>query len=257
MDYILVVPTHRRVRTFLTKTYPFLLRTNAIKPIVWVNDLKDYSDYHAAFLEANIELEICIGGDTLKEKRNLIQDRYPYDTKIVMIDDDIKNIVVYDKDEAKGKRNLQDFNALVELSFSICTKYGTSFWGTYPIDNALFMKSVIRTNPSYIVGAFFGIINKKIFVETNYAEDYERTILHHLKEGKTIRLDFIGLTTRYYKTKGGLQETRTEEKNYNDKKFLADKYPLIVKMITKKNRAELSFIKSRGNTIPYEVPPEI
>jgi len=253
MDYIIVVPTHRRVATFRTKTYAFLQRTNAKPPVLWVNDFKDYTEYSEAFPE----LEIKVGGENIGEKRNHIQYYYPENTKIVMIDDDIKNVVVYDPDEIKKKRDLENFDALIQLGFNYCTKYNVSMFGVYPVDNALFMKDNIRTTPCYIIAALFGIINKRISVKTNYAEDFERSILHYINEKRLLRLDFIGLTTKYYKEKGGLQTSRTEEKNYNDKKYLADTYPHIVKMITKRNSAELSFLNARGGTIKVEVPLDL
>lgn len=253
MQYVIVVPTHRRLETFRGKTYAFLKRTNAKLPVLWVNDFKDYQEYSEAFPE----LEIKVGGDNIGDKRNQIQYYYPEDTKIIMIDDDIKNVVVYDIEEIKKKRNLENFDAFVQCGFNYCIKYNVSMFGVYPIDNALFMKDTIRTTPCYIIAALFGIINKRVSVQTNYAEDFERSILHYIKERKLLRLEFIGLTTKYYKEKGGLQTTRTEEKNYNDKKFLADTYPHIVKIVTKRDRAELAFLNSRGGTIKVEVPIEL
>ncbi len=250
MDYIIVCVSYRRPKLFGEKTYKLLKNTGVTNFVLWVNDAKDYNDYSILYPE----LEIHIGGETIKDKRNLIQHFYPLDQKIVFIDDDIKNIVVYDEEEAKGKRNLKDFNALVEFAFSLCEKQNTSFWSVYPVDNALFMKPVVRTNLCYCVGALYGLINKRVSVEINYAEDFERSILYWLLEKKVLRLEFVGLSTLYYKQKGGLQETRTEEKNYSDKKKLVDLYPNIIKVIEKRGRAEIGFIKSRCNTYPCDIP---
>jgi len=253
MDYIIVCVSHRRPKLFGSKTYDLLKRTNAPKPILWLNDSRDYKEYSQLYPE----LEIHVGGETLKDKRSIIQYYYPEGQKIVFIDDDIKNIVVYDESELRGKRNLSDFNALVELAFSLCEKKDNSFWGVYPVDNSLFMKPVIRTNLCYCVGALYGVINKRINTETNYAEDFERSILYWLMENKVLRLDFIGLSTQYYKQEGGLQETRTEDKNYHDKKLLVDTYPTIVKIIEKRGRAEIGFIRSKSITTKFAIPPEI
>jgi len=248
MDYVLVCPSHRRVKTFENKTYSLLKRTNAPKPILWVKDKKDIDDYSIAFPE----LEICSGGTNIAETRNSIQKHFPIDTKIVMIDDDIKNVVIYDSQEHNKKRNLENFSELVKLGFSLCEKYGTSLFGVYAVDNPYFMRPVIRTNLSYINGSLFGVINKHIDVDLSYAEDYERAIKHFLLEKKVLRLDFVGLSTRYYKEKGGLQETRTEELNKSNKEELVKRYPELIKTIVKRDRTEIGFIKSRGGTIPFD-----
>jgi hypothetical protein len=193
-----------------------LQRTNAPKPIVWVNDQQDYDQYKLLFPE----LEIMIGGSNIGQKRNLIQEHYPLGTKIVMIDDDVKNIVVLDHEEQKKKRNLVDFNALVNLGFSLSEKQNSTFWGVYPIDTPLVMKGVIRTNPCYCIGTLFGIVNKRVLVETNYAEDFERSLLYYKLEGKLCRLDFVSITTRYYKEKGGLQVSERFSNNTKDKETI-------------------------------------
>ena len=245
MDYILVVPSHRRPATFYKKTYNFLQKSGAIKPVIWVNDEKDLKDYS----ELNLELEIIIGGSSISEKRNMIQAHYAEGTKIVMIDDDIKNVVVYDDEEPKGKRNVTNFNELVKCGFDNCEKFSTTMWGVYPVDNPLFLKPSIRTNLCYIVGALFGIINRKHdkwLVKYNYAEDFERSMRYYYEENRLLRLEFIGLSTNYYKEKGGLQTTRTEEKNFESKYKLVQEFPVYLKMIEKRGRAEIGFIKSKG-----------
>ena len=89
------------------------------------------------------------------------------------------------------------------------------------------------------------MINKRIPTETNYAEDFERSILHYNLCKKVVRLEFVGLTTKYYTEPGGLQETRTEQKNYNDKKFITDKYPEYCSLIEKRSRAEIRFKRTK------------
>ena len=253
MDYILVIPSHRRAKTLFYKTYSLLKRTNAPEPIIWLNDNDDIEDYKKYIPDGIYK----VGGSTIKEKRILIQEEYPLDTKIVMIDDDIKNIVIYDEDEPKKKRDLKDFNALVTLAFNQLEKQNSSIWGVYPLDNSFFMKPAYRTNLCYIIAALFGMINKKIPTETNFAEDFERSILFYNLEHKLLRLEFAGLTTRYYKEPGGLQESRTELNNCNDKTYIAQKYPELVKLTNKKNVANLVFTRTRANLIPVSLDKEI
>lgn len=251
--YILVIPSHKRAKTLFNKTYTLLKKTNAIEPIIWLNDNDDIEEYKKYIPNGIYK----IGGTSIKEKRILIQEEYPLETKIVMIDDDIKNIIVYNKENPKQKRYLVDFNNLVDLAFKEAENQNCSLWGCYPIDNPFFMKSSYRTNLCYIIASLCGVINKRIPTETNYAEDFERSILHYNLDKKVLRLEFIGLSTNYYKEPGGLQETRTEQKNYNDKKYLADKYPTLCDLVEKNNRAEIRFKRSRAQLISIDVPDNI
>jgi len=249
VDCFLVCPTHRRTKVFMNKTWKLLQKTNAPKPILWVKDDKDVEDY----TQLNLGLTILKGGNNIAETRNLIQDFFPLNTKIIMIDDDIKNIVV--SEEHNKKRDLTDFNSFASEAFALCEKYNTSLFGVYPVDNSLFMKPNIRTNLCYINGSLFGIINKRIHtnIDIPNAEDNERSIRHFILEKKVLRLEFIGISTRYYKEQGGLQITRTDALNTSDKEALVKLFPELCKTIIKKksNKTEIAFIKSRQQLIPY------
>lgn len=237
MDYVLIIVSHRRAKLCFDKTWSLLKRTNSIKPIIWLNDEQDLKDYKEIFPP---DTEFRVGGSSLTEKRNLIVESFPIDTKIVCVDDDVKEIYVM---KEKGKKvALKDFNKLVALGFSYCESENSSFWGVYPIDNPLCMNSFVRSNLCYCIGALFGIINKRIHVSLDCAEDFERTLKFWELEKKVIRLDFVGISTKYYTTSGGLQTIRTEEKNYSDKKTLVDRYSGLAKLITKRNKAEIKLL---------------
>ena len=246
MEYVLVIPSHKRPRILFEKTYYLLKKTHAIEPIIWLNDDDDIDEYKI-FIPHGIYKR---GGNSIKEKRILIQEYFPIDTKIVMIDDDIKNIYVYDSD-TKTNNKLKDFNTLVNIAFTQLEKQQSHIWGVYPIHNPFFMKPVFRTNLCYIIAALFGVINKRIPTETNYAEDFERSILHYQMDKKLLRLEFVGLDTNYYTEPGGLQETRTEKKNYDDKKILADKYSDLCVLKYKRERAEIVFKRTKPSFIDY------
>ena len=65
---------------------------------------------------------------------------------------------------------------------------------------------------TYIVGAFYGIINRpnlksiqlEITKENGQKEDVERTIKYYIQDGKVLRFNKIGFTTKYYGKEGGL-----------------------------------------------------
>ena len=65
---------------------------------------------------------------------------------------------------------------------------------------------------NYIVGAFYGIINRPemksldltITKSNGQKEDVERTLKYFLADGKVIRFNKIGFETKYYGKEGGL-----------------------------------------------------
>jgi len=70
----------------------------------------------------------------------------------------------------------------------------------------------MTTELNYIVGAFYGIINrptlKKIQLtitkENGQKEDVERTLKYFLHDGIVLRFNKIGFITKYYGKEGGL-----------------------------------------------------
>jgi hypothetical protein len=87
-------------------------------------------------------------------------------------------------------------------------------WGVYPVFNPFFRKprEEISSCLNYIVGAFYGIINrpenKKIVLsltkENGQKEDVERTIRYFKEDGIVVRFNKIGFVTKYYGKTGGL-----------------------------------------------------
>jgi hypothetical protein len=219
-----------------------------VKPIVWCNTLEEVEEYKQYQFHCTYQT----GGSSISEVRNLIQDTYPLNSKIVMIDDDINFIATLNAEGKKEK--VKSLHALITYAFNVLEQQQSSFWGVYPIDMPLCMSPNLRTNLCYVNGSFFGLINKRISVETNYAEDYERSIKHWIAEGKLLRLEFIGLSTKYYKEQGGLQETRTPENNTSHKQRLVDLFPEHVKLVERRGKTELAFLKRQRLLTPVELP---
>jgi hypothetical protein len=102
----------------------------------------------------------------------------------------------------------------------------------------------MTTDLNYIVGAFYGIINRPtlkaiqltITKENGQKEDVERTLKYFLHDGIVLRFNKIGFITKYYGKEGGLGrfEDRIKPMLEASKKLKA-KYP---------NYGE---IKMRGN----------
>ena len=236
MDYVLVIPTYNRINTLKSKTLAFLNNTNAPKPVLWINENESIELYSSEFSG----YEIKQGGTDIGSKRNAIQNYYPLDTKLIFIDDDVKDIVV--KSGTNKKKSLKDFNKLVEYGFTQAEQNNSKIWGIYPLDNPLWMKYEIKTQLCMIIGTFFGIINQRDFVKSNYAEDLERSLKYYVAQKKLLRLDFIGLNTKCYTEPGGLQSTDNREiKNKEAKENLLKEYPDYVTLFLRNNRTEIRF----------------
>jgi hypothetical protein len=236
MNYIIVIPTYNRINTLKSKTIAFLNRTKAQKPEIWINENESIELYSSEFSGYKIHK----GGSNIGEKRNKIQEHYPLNTKLIFIDDDVKDIVV--KTSTKSKKPLKDFNTLVEYGFTQAEQNNSTIWGVYPIDNPLCMKYEIKTQLCMIIGTFFGIINQRVFVESKYAVDLDLSLKYYVAQKKLLRLEFIGLNTKCYTEPGGLQtDGKREEGSRLSKINLQQEYPELVKLYTKNNRTEIRF----------------
>ena len=102
----------------------------------------------------------------------------------------------------------------------------------------------MTTELNYIVGAFYGIINRPklksiqltITKENGQKEDVERTIKYFIEDGIVLRFNKIGFTTKYYGKEGGLGRFEERLKPMKEAcKKLEDKY------------SEYGHTKVRGN----------
>ena len=251
MDYTLVIPSHRRSEMLGKKTLRFLRETGAPKPKIYVADETDLTAYRNLYPDH----EILLAPKGISATRNFIQDTHPLGHKIVFIDDDIEMVYRLDPEnkEKNKKIKVTNFDALIAEAFRCAERAGTTWWGTYPIDNVLCMKPQIRRNLCYVNGSLFGVINSRVSVSLDLAEDYERSIKYWNKEGRLCRLEFIGLLTKYYKNPGGLQEKRTDALNTEDKFKLVEQYPHLCKLIKRKGVwDEISFKRFPSNMLEME-----
>jgi hypothetical protein len=134
----------------------------------------------------------------------------------------------------------------IKEAFDECVRNHSYIWGVYAVFNPFFRKtkSEMSTELKYIVGAFYGIINRPklksiqltITKENGQKEDVERTIKYFIEDGVVLRFNKIGFTTKYYGKEGGLGRFEERLKPMRDAcKRLEDKY------------SEYGHTKVRGN----------
>ena len=172
--------------------------------------------------------------------RNFMTDYYPEGQEILFIDDDITDFITKNGEPI-------DFMAFIAKGFSDCKAAGLRLWGIHPISNRYFLKEKVSTDLRYIIGCFYGVINNKtIKVDLDDGEDKLRTCLYYVLDGGVMRYNWIAPITKYYKEPGGMQTTRTLERQRASGINLLERFPELLHRKDKKDgRIEHRFCDKR------------
>ena len=210
-DYIICIPSYKRAVVCKERTLTALNKNNIDpkKIYVYVANKEDYELYKNT-LDSKTYNKLVIGKKGLVPQRQFITNQWPANKHIVFLDDDVESIDLSLSSEFK-KHNLDYF---IKYAFSECVKYKSYIWGVYAVFNPFFRKArkEMTTDLNYIVGAFYGIINRPalkaiqltITKENGQKEDVERTLKYFLHDGIVLRFNKIGFVTKYYGKEGGL-----------------------------------------------------
>lgn len=210
-DYVICIPSYKRAQVCNERTLK-TLHENKIDPkriYVYVADKEDYKLYEEALDKKNYN-KLVIGKKGLVPQRQFIMNQWPNGKHIVFFDDDIEKIDLSLSPEFK-KHNLDYF---IKYAFTECVKHKSYIWGVYAVFNPFFRgaRKEMTTDLNYIVGAFYGIINRPsskaiqltITKENGQKEDVERTLKYFLNDGIVLRFNKVGFITKYYGKEGGL-----------------------------------------------------
>jgi hypothetical protein len=133
----------------------------------------------------------------------------------------------------------------------MCTESNIFLWGVYPLVNSYFMTYKITTDLRFIVGPMWGMINRHrpdLKLTVDEKENSERTLQFWVADGAVLRFNNVGIETKYYKNKGGMQAEGKNRKEEALKSvyYLNKMYPNLTKIsLTKKNgMPEIKFIKA-------------
>lgn len=242
-DYVICIPSYKRAKFCNDKTLG-TLHKHKIDPkivYVYVANKEDY-DLYKETLDPNLYNKLVIGKKGLVPQRQFIMNQWSQNKHIVFLDDDVESIDLSLSPRFKG-HNLDYF---IKEAFNECIKNSAFIWGVYAVFNPFFRKtkSEMSTDLKYIVGAFYGIINRPnlkpiqltITKENGQKEDVERTLKYFVHDGIVIRFNKIGFTTKYYGKEGGLGRFEERLKPMMDAcKKLENKY------------SEYGHTKVRGN----------
>jgi cellulose synthase/poly-beta-1,6-N-acetylglucosamine synthase-like glycosyltransferase len=208
IDYVVCVPSYKRANVCKEKTLTMLKKNkiSASKINVYVANDEEYAIYKET-LPKDMYNKLVVGIKGLVPQRQFISEQFPEGKHIVFIDDDVESV---DLSLSKFK----SLDTLISHAFKAAHDEDAYIWGIYPVFNPFFRKGrkEMTSHLTYIVGAFYGIINRpklksiqlELTKENGQKEDVERTIKYYIQDGKVLRFNKIGFTTKYYGKEGGL-----------------------------------------------------
>ena len=110
--------------------------------------------------------------------------------------------------------------------------------GTYQVVNPMFMSGCMHytTDLRYMLGCLrFRFVRKELFLETNYAEDFENCIKHFIRDGAILKNNWVAPKTKNYQDGGCKSDGRQNDTEKSDKVFLSTKYPEYCKIFQRKS----------------------
>ena len=241
-DYIIVIPSYNRVELIQSKTLK-LLNHHGIDPArikIFVANQEQYELYKSKIL-IDLYGEIIVGVIGLKNQRNFIMDYYPEGQMIVQMDDDLEKIMELVDPATMARKStrrmgeIADLDGFIKRAFRMCRDRGIYLWGVYPLANARFMSPKTTTDLRFIVGPMWGMINRhraELKATIDEKENAERTLQYYTLDGAVLRFNNIGIETRYYTNKGGMQNEGKNRKTEALKSvyYLHGKYPDLTKI---------------------------
>jgi cellulose synthase/poly-beta-1,6-N-acetylglucosamine synthase-like glycosyltransferase len=210
-DYVVCIPSYKRAETCNEKTLKMLKnnKISASKIYVYVANDEEYKEY-LKVLDKKLYNKLVVGIKGLVPQRQFIMEQWKEGQHIVFFDDDVQSIDLSISKLFKGKT----LDYFFKYAFKECVANKSSIWGVYPVYNPFFREARDETSTclNYIVGAFYGIINRpklksiqlSITKENGQKEDVERTIKYFIEDGVVLRFNRVGFVTKYYGKSGGL-----------------------------------------------------
>ena len=260
MSYVICIPSYKRAEICNEKTLAMLKKNHISKSLinVYVANQEEYDEYKK-ILDPTLYNKLIIGKKGLVPQRKFITEQLPNNKNIVFFDDDVKMV-----DLSMSKYKTLD--AFFKDAFSECKKQKAFIWGVYPVYNPFFRKGQkdITNCLNYIVGAFYGIINRPglksiqltLTSENGQKEDVERTLRYFKEDGIVLRFNKVGFVTKYYGSSGGLGTFDDRLKPMLEaSKLLKKHYPEYGEISTKKTgMTEFRLKKIPAHTVPGEEP---
>ena len=247
MEYKIAIPTYKRYNMIQMKTlnYLFGCGIDAEDIYIFVANKKEYGKYKKAF-PYSLHKNLIIAKPTLRRARVFMRNYFNEGEHIVFMDDDIDRLCTLGSKEKK-LIDLEDFDGFIKKAFRHAIKNHCRLWGICSHNNAFYMNKSVSMGLRYVIGTFYGLINTHdkdtyISLDDPYQakEGCERSILFYLKDGAVMRVNHVGLETKFFNNRGGLTGMRTKESIRKAGESLIKKYPQYIYFKKKSNRDDLA-----------------
>jgi len=240
-----------RPQKFCQKTLATLSR-GGFKGTLWLcvpyEELEAYSESLDSDNMNRISITLIGAKKGLVNQRKHIRGMLPDRLKILFMDDDIESLKIL----VNGKlQHVENIEKIVQDCFYRMPE-DRLLWGVYPLTNALWMKERQLSGNCYIVGAFYGCINdpRLIEPEEDECEDYARQLSEQSAGRPPVRYEWLGITTRYFKNPGGLQQERSPLKRAAAITALVNHYPDLIQVKTRKDGTpDLKFVLRPNHSV--------
>lgn len=234
-SYKIIIPSFARSEIIKTHTLRCLLASDVVgKFHVFVANRKEKEEYEKS-LKSYERVEIIVGVRGIPNQRNFIQRYFPEKEHLLFIDDDIEKIIGLDR---SGKRvQATKLHNFIESAFQTTDRLGLKMFGINSTDSNLEMKQAASVGLIYLVGNFYGLINQHVlFVDEGKwikaraefkagKESHERALQMYERYGGVIKYRNFGVVSKYWKTSGGHQVSRTLEGEKEASEKLHKAYP--------------------------------
>jgi len=198
MDYKIVIPSYNRFSTILGRTLKFLLSHNIDMNKVYIFAHPSSYDQYKIIEDKIKGVKVIESKGGIMNSRNYITEYFEEGTKIVSIDDDIEDLI-----DLNTNQPINDLDGFIKESFSMC---GNGIFGVCALNNKFYSNMKDKFGLQSIVATFCGFVNYKSIVLTlDVCEDHERVIKYYNANKTILKRSWIGIKTKYWTNKGGIQ----------------------------------------------------
>jgi hypothetical protein len=234
-----------RPGTFVTKTLATLARGGFTDSLWLIVPHGEQAVYDMAVAGKPVHCMVREAPRGLTKQRRFFRELMLPGTEIVFIDDDIEAIKIK---TPTGLVHVRDVHRLADYMFQLMKWKGDDclLAGVYPVANRLWMSPRTSTANAYIAGCFYFLINDERVPEPldDELEDYGRQLKLQAAGYPTLRVNWIGVQTQYFKNAGGMQTLRTPERRKNAVMEMTMMYPTLVsRKIRRDGTPDLRFLQ--------------
>ena len=205
-NLIFAIPSYKR--DFEQLTLDYLARLNVPREMIYmsVQTESDLKAYKAAGIDQRVGKLIYRLGACVSDNRNTLLDAIPEGHYVVMMDDDIKTIVMLQGGKLVKIEAFDRLMNIIVRGFSAAAKNFTVGFGLYPTDNAYYMSDTVSAC-TIVDGMFIGLLNTKVRYDARFTtkEDYDLCCRIIREYGAFPRLNMYAARAKS-RSRGGCEE---------------------------------------------------